>query len=968
MNQRNFTIKLASVIALVLLCISLRPVHAQQNASLVGVVQDELSGLPGVNVRVKDQNSKGAITDLAGKFRLTNLPTGKSTLVLSFIGYENHEVEVDLTAGETKDLGEVNMKVLVTELDDVVVKGTYFPSQQRALNIKKQSPGIMEVMAADAIGKLPDRNAAEAVQRIQGVSIERDQGEGRYALVRGTPAEWNSTLINGDRLPASDGTSDNSMGTRSVPLDIFPSDMIEYVQLSKAITPDMEGDAIGGSINFITRTAPQNKTFNVSLGGGYNGQAEKPMYSASMLYGDRIGKFGFMVSAAYWNRNWGSDNYEVEYNFSSPDPKEQFAVDNLQLRDYMGQRTTLGLNVGLEYEFNTNHRIFARGVYSDFTDNEIARQHNFYFLENMAEVMTRNGKFTIQLSGGEVGGEHNLGNGWSLDWKASTYLNDMSTDDPKSLPKDERGYPMAFFQQRGVVFDDLVDGYKYLQVDDPSGDPEDDIQPDMQGSLDPQQLVLSQLLSYGIGSREQDVSGQLDIGKKINEKLTLTAGGKYKHKTREGGTPLTIWIPGAFLGIPNSPAPATLADLQTESFPENGGFLQEIGSPYEDILIDQITTKQLRELYTDDVLNQYGMYKISRGEDSPDAATGFYTGKESVVAAYIMGEYSISDQLMLIGGVRNESTTVDYKGKQVTTTLDANGDEVSIIQDVENHKTTNALLPMLHIKYSPQENLNIRAAYTRTFARPNFSDLNPGEVRNDQTRTITKGNVDLNPTYSNNLDLMAEYFFQDVGLLSGGVFYKQITDVIFKDQSILNISGQNYQVIEPKNLESAWLAGFEVGISKRMSFLPGALNGFGVEANYTYTRSELEVPRYEEQGGQVVTLMDKQSLPRQPKNIFNASVYYEKYGLMVRVAANFKGKYIDIIRQEAGPENYRWYDKNLTVDLSAAYSITKSLRFFLELNNLTNAPLRYYHGVSERPEQVEYYSVRGQAGLRFNLF
>lgn len=955
---------------LLFMCFALFGFAQSNTGSIRGTIKDNSGSLPGVNIQVKDLKNNGGTTNLSGEFRLNNVPAGTQTIVVSYIGYKTTEFPITVVAGKNTDMGALVLEESSMELADVVIKGTYLPSQQRALNIKKKSLGIMEVMASDAIGKLPDRNAAEAVQRMQGVSIERDQGEGRYALVRGTPMAWNSTLINGDRLPASNGTSDNSSGTRAVPLDIFPSDMIEYVQLSKALTPDMEGDAIGGSINFITKTAPQEQMLNLSVGSGFNAQSNEPMYSGSLMYGNKFGKFSIMASAAYWDRNWGSDNYEVEYNFASEDPKQQYAIDNLQLRDYLGRRTTLGLNLGMQYEFNPNHKLYARGIYSNFRDNEQGRQQDYYFLENMAEVMTRNGVIDINLSGGELGGEHNLKDGWSVDWKASTYKNEMSNNEPSTLPEDERGYTITYFQQRGVAYDGLAsDGFKYLNIDDPSGDPYDNIQPQMSTEFDPSQMAMSQILSYGIQSLEQDYTGQFNVKKDVNNRLKLKAGVKYRNKERTGGTPTYIWIPGAYLGIPGSPAPATLADLDREEFPANGGFLEELGNPYEGQMIDQITMDQVANVFSEEELAEYGMFKIARDKDNPDAAPGFYEGNEAVLAAYIMGEYKLTDKITLIGGFRNENTEINYDGNQVITSVDGNGDEITTVEQVSNNRNTNAFLPMFHLKYSPKDNINLRAAYTKTFARPNFSDLNPGETRNDQTRVISKGNVDLNPTFSNNFDLMGEYYFKDVGLFSAGVFYKDITDVIFTSQSIVNLDGQNYQVNTPKNLEDAWLFGFEAGISKRLSFLPGFLSGLGVEANYTFTKSEVAIPQYSTDANGEISMEEHiSSLPQQPTNIYNAALFYEKHGLMIRVAANFKDKYVDIIRQDAGPENNRWYDKNLTVDLSAAYSITPKMRVYLELNNLTNEPLRYYHGVEDRPEQVEYYSLRGQLGLRFNLF
>ena len=181
--------------------------------------------------------------------------------------------------------------------------------------------------------------------------------------------------------------------------------------------------------------------------------------------------------------------------------------------------------------------------------------------------------------------------------------------------------------------------------------------------------------------------------------------------------------------------------------------------------------------------------------------------------------------------------------------------------------------------------------------------------------------------------------------------------MIFESNTQRIIEGETFNVSTPLNASDAWLLGFEIGLQKRLDFLPGFLSGFGVEANYTFTDSEVQVP------GRDV----KQPLFGQSKNIYNASLFYEKYGLSARIAANFKGSYLDEL-QGSGPEQDRYYDDNLNLDFSASYNISKKIRIFMEVNNLLNEPLRYYHGDTNRPEQTEWYSLRGQAGVTVNLF
>ncbi|MEL7338839.1 MAG: TonB-dependent receptor [Bacteroidota bacterium] len=938
-------------------------VWAQGNATLIGKVRDASGSLPGASIKIVN-TEQGAITDLNGDFRIGGLEAGKQSLQISFIGYKTKEISLTIADGETKVLETIELSESITELQEVVIKGSYIPSQIRAYNIQKAAPNIQNVIAADGIGKLPDRNAAEAVQRIPGVSIERDQGEGRFALVRGTPSQWNANLVNGDRLPSTDGFS----GTRQTALDVIPSELIEYAIVSKALTPDMEGDAIGGSINFLTRRAPESRLLNVSLAGGYNDQIRQGNYNASLIYGDKIGeKFGFLLSAAVWNRPWASDNYELEYNFDLP-AQQGFSVNQQELRDYEGIRNTVGLNLSAQYDVNANNAIYVRGLYDIFSDYEFAREHIYTFPEGPdedpnegeASLRARTAGFLTTLYGGEIGGEHNLSSRLSLDWKASTYTSDVTFgNNIGTIPAEESGIQIVQFAQSGAFANVSNDNFMYWNFDSPNGvgggNAGDPFQPNFEGALTPQAMVNSLAGVFRGESNEADLVGQLNLQYEASPRFKLKFGGKYRNKTREAINQTNFFIPLALFG---APLPLTsYADQAVEPYDVKGGFLQELGQPYDALLLaETITPEAIDDLTADVFANKDAYFPFT---SAPNELAG-YTGTENVLAAYVMGEYDFNNQFSVLAGVRYEFTTVNIDGFEQDTS--------GTLTTINETASYGALLPAVHFKYSPSANANIRLAYTRSFARPNFADLNPNRVVSDLGGGITQisgGNPELNPTFSNNFDLLGEYYFKDVGVLSAGVFYKSLTDLIFTNLSQETIDGQLVRLSEPRNLKSATLLGFELAFSKRLTFLPGFLSGFGVDANYTFTSSEVEVPTFDP--ATLEESISVQTLIGQPSNIFNFVLFYEKYGLTARLAANFKGAYIDQYRIEAGPEHYRYYDQNLTVDFSASYAIQPNLRVFVEVNNLTNEPLRYYHGITERPEQIEFYSVRGQAGIRFSL-
>jgi len=902
--------------------------------------------LPAAIVQTKGISTQ---TDLNGNFSITLSDTGRVHLTISYIGFTTAEKDIHVPLG-ILDLGNIILEPSVNTLGEIVINGSTAGSQIKALSIKKNATGIMEVLASDAIGKLPDRNAAEAVQRIQGVSIERDQGEGRYASIRGTPIQWSASLLNGNRLP----TASLDYTDRRIQMDIFPSELIQYVQLSKAITPDIEGDAIGGSINFITRATPLKRTFSINAAGGYNGQSQKAGYNGSLVYGDRIakGKLGYIVSAVIWDRTSAQDRYNLNYDFSNANATQAYSITDLQLRDYIAHRRTTGFNGGLEYKFNEKHKIMAKGLYSEYMDAQRVRENYFYFNNKTSTITTRAADYHTSLYSAELSGQSDFSNQLSLDWATSVDKSEFKFKNPDY-------YPMATFSQT-AAYDGLApDGKKYLAMDshEATGDVIDRILPHLSPTtpISAETMKLSQVVLIRSTNKEENKRLALNLKYTTDSKLTLKFGGKFIHKDKLVQNPYSIYLAGKA-----GPAP-TLASLGTEPYPYNGGFLTEIGAPYNNVIIDQMPISEVRNLATPEGIknNKLYAYRLDSATNA-SGATGYFTGTENVYAIYGMGEYKISGKIMLIGGIRNEYNKVTFNGNKVTTV--AGGKQ--LVNTLSQDNSYNAFLPMLHLKISATPDDIIRLAYTRTFTRPDFSSLNPGTTQDDINRVISRGNANLKPTFASNFDLMAEHYFGGIGVLNFGAFYKKLSDLIYSNQSSEIIDGIQYNVSEPANLQNAWLAGIEAGFSKRFTNLPGIWKGFGLDANYTYTNSRVKIPRFA--GG--VTVEDESVIPKQAKHIFNLSLVYEYGKFMARIAGNYKGKYLDVIRQTAGPDHYRWYSDNFSVDFSTSYSITPKIRLFAELNNITGAPVRYYHGTYDRAEQAEWYSVRGQVGLSAKLF
>lgn len=928
--------------------------------NIKGTITSKDGTLPGASIHgVTFKLSTSS--DLNGEFTLNAQVTGKAKIAISYIGYATKIIDLELNSG-MNSLGNIE---LIAEhknsLNEVTISGSMAPSQAKAYSIKKNSNAIMDVMAADAIGKLPDRNAAEAVQRMQGVAVARYHGEADQATVRGTPFAWTSTLFNGNRLPSS-----NVMGNRSSVLDAVPSEMIQYVQVAKAITPDMEGDAIGGSINFITRTAPTTRQLNVSAAGGYNTFSKNGTYNASLVYGDRFlnDKLGVMLSGAIWDRQWGADSFDASYNTGLADPQQKKSINTIMFKRYMGSRQTMGVNLGTEYKFDASNKIFFRGMLNKFNDIRPVYESYVDYTNSRYQYNYRYSHYQTSLKGAELGGEHQLSSRLKLDWTVSDYKSKYYLETPPTYGT--KGLPISTFRQKITGgFNNLSnDGKRYWGFDSPNGVGGDPMHFDAglnnpAETMSADKLLLQQLVIAQLDNSEHDRNAQLNAKINVSNKINLKVGGKYRHKYREStyGSSI-VFMPGAALGVPSSPAMVSLSQLETKDFPSGSKFFGTMDGNHSQYIMNPLTKNQLFNLYSNDFLTPNGFANVTP-KTNP---TALYNGKEQVFSAYAMTEIDATDQLKIIAGVRNEYTSMELKGSKATT---AGTPAVTTISESTVSNNYNALLPMLHLKYALNEKSNLRAAYTRSFIRPSFGDMTPG-TSVDNTKnpmTISQGNPDLKPTFSNNFDVMAEYYFDNIGIISGGAFYKKINDIVFTNASMQNINGTDFMVTQAKNLNNSTLFGFETGINKRFDFLRGFWSGFGTELNYTFINSKVNVPRGT---GNNITL-DKTSLPNQSKHLFNAILFYERDRMMVRLAGNYRGSSVETINQQLGPDFYIWTAANFTIDASATYTINKHLKAFVELNNLSNEPVKIYMGDSRRLTTSEWYGSRGQAGIRWDI-
>lgn len=936
-----------------------------QAQTIRGTVVGKSNGsLPGANISIVDADVK-SVSSIDGDFNILSPKLGEVNLKVEYIGYETKLFPITIKKG-TNDIGYITIEPenkaendKISNIQEVTIKRSNALTQAKAYEIKKNNNAIMEVIAADAIGKLPDRNAAEAVQRVQGVAVARYHGEADQATVRGTPFAWTSALLNGNRLPSA-----NVLGNRSFVLDVVPSELIQYVQVAKAITPDMDADAIGGSINFITRTAPAKKTLSVSGAGGYNTFSRNATYNGSVVYGDRFfkNKLGVLLSGAIWDRQWGADSFDATYNTGLANAAQRKSINTVMMKRYMGTRRTIGLNGGLEYKLNADNKIYFRGMFNKFDDIRPVYESYVDYTNSRYQYNFRYSHYQTELYGLELGGEHSITSKLHADWAVSDYTAKYFLDTPPT--NSIKGLPIATFRQKILGgFNNLSsDGKRYWGFDSPNGvggeyeDYSSDVK-DPNEVMNPNKLLLSQLVIAKLDNNERDRIARVNLKYDVTSGISLKIGAKYRHKERES----TYGYNAVY--APTTANLLNLSQLSTTDPPKGTDFLGAMNGNFNPYVMNPPTKDQLFQLFSPESLQQNAFKDFSNAASN---ATSVYTGEESVFAAYAMAEIKATEKFRIVGGFRNESTRLTLNGTKSTVSGTA-PNTTSVLSPSVVESNYNAFLPMLHLRYNFTPQANVRFAYTKSFIRPNFGDMSPGSSIDNTAspNRITRGNPDLRPTFSQNFDLMGEYYFSNIGIVSGGAFYKKISDIVFSDTSMLNIGGTDYMVTQSKNLQDSRLYGFEAGINKRFDFLPDFWNGFGVEFNYTFINSKVDVPRMVAGMQQ----FDETSLPNQAKNLFNAILYYENSRLMVRLAGNFRGKSVESINQNLGPDYYIWSDKNFTVDFSASYDISKKVKLFIELNNLSNESLRQYMGDNKkRITSQEWYGSRGQMGVRWQIF
>jgi TonB-dependent receptor len=342
------------------------------------------------------------------------------------------------------------------------------------------------------------------------------------------------------------------------------------------------------------------------------------------------------------------------------------------------------------------------------------------------------------------------------------------------------------------------------------------------------------------------------------------------------------------------------------------------------------------------------------GEEDKEETSGNFNAKENIYASFFRWDQIVTARLKAVAGLRYEYTDIEYDGF----IFDPDGEGEGIPTGTQTSNYAN-LLPSILLKYDISENTKLKVAWSNTMARPSYFDLVPYVIINREDEEIERGNPDLNTTNSMNSDLMIEHYFQSIGVISAGLYYKNIDEYIAQQTYSETIDETEWLIYQPINAGDAQLFGFEAAFQRQFNFMPGFLKYIGLYANYSYNYSQVSNIKLEGRENEDI------SLTGTPEHTLNASLFYESKKLTLRTSLNYASEFLDEYGSEAFEDRY--YDKALHVDFSGSFDITQNLTLFAEVNNLLDQPLRYYQGESKYTMQEEYYGIRMQSGIRFNF-
>ncbi|WP_070413838.1 TonB-dependent receptor [Pseudomonas lundensis] len=808
----------------------------------------------------------------------------------------------------------------VTEHVEVVGQAA---SIDQALKEQRNSDNIESVVHADGVAQLPDANVAEAVQRLPGISVERDQGEGRFVSVRGLGPDLNSVTINGTLVPSPQSAR------RAVALDVLPSELVQSLSVIKTLTPDMDANSLGGTVDVQSLSAFDHKglfyTGTSEAGYNQNTHQTSPKFSGAISdrfsLGDGIDNFGVAAALSWNKRDFGSDNVETG---GAWDFNDGARLNSFEQRVYDISRERTGGGLNFDYKPDDDTQLYLRTLYSRFKDSETRNSTSLEFDKPQAAGELGKAKAKRKLKQREetqeiqsyvFGGERMLGL-WTLSGQAG--YSRSSEDSPGHIAgatfKGNSSFPNSGFYDTEKPRPIIGAGFY-----DPSNFTLDKVDWEEQDTRDTEKNLRLDL------ARDYDVEGYAS---------QVKFGGKVSRRNKDND--LNAWVYKDF-------DDAGFNDAQLNMTPfDKGNVHYQLGQ-----FGPGISGGAIKDLIGG--LNPGDYY------DEQESRANDFKMREDINAAYVMNTVDIDDW-RFIAGMRYEGTEFEAKGTGVR-------DGAFEAQDTQ--RDYHHWLPGLHARYQLDKNTQLRAAWTNAVVRPTFGQLAPGFVIEDGEASF--GNPNLKPLESSNFDLGIEHYMGQAGTVSAFLFYKDIKNFVYNND--LAGSGEWVDFTEAHtyaNGDSAKLYGLELAYSQKFDWLPAPWNGLLLGANTTFSRSSASIEGVDQGTGR--NRKRDIDLPNQSDTVGNLMLGWEDDTLSLRLSANYKSQYLYELAGISDKAHDLHVDAQTFVDFSARYSLTKNLQVSFEAQNLTDQPYFVYSGHRRYNNQYEEYGPTYSLGLTFTHF
>lgn len=820
-------------------------------------------------------------------------------------------------------LGSTAFEASAQTIEEVVVVATPIrDSQKAAIQAKRDANNVVDVIAADTIGRFPDQNLADSLGRVPGLAIERDQGQARFINFRGAPFRYTKIAFDGvDVLGAEDG--------RTPRFDAFPSVITSRISVNKAIDASMPGESTIGFVNIETFKPSSRKGWSFT---GEAGQGNQELgdvgidkYNGRLSYSNE--HFGILVFGSHNLRGRITDNREYEYADTDGDGLDDSVV-NLDFRSYRGEREDNAYGGRIEFALNDTSTAFFSSLYSEFIDREERNQFDFDFdplaLGSsefvpviVASRLLEDGRYENSTFTTTAGYD-----GLIESWTVTGRLNYTETENTTFIP-----LPASF----GGVVGGTVD---ITSIRDPQIDLTQVGAPGTTVDINTVDYAANLGLVFANGIETEatkvlfNAARDMEFGGRATE---VKFGVQYDSREAVGGDTLV------FGGFPDS---VNIADFVTDD------------------LWDSDFNNSIRGRTVDNRA-LLDAWQAATGGISADFDDNTLIGiDEDVLALFAMAttEFGWGN---IVYGLRFESTDFNSSGSLVN--ADGSLTDVSSDNDYSN------FLPSVHVNIDLAEALKLRLSASTGISRPRYAEVRASQSVDPIELEVDGGNPELDPEESYGVDAALEWYFADASLLSIGAYHRQIDNVIYPGTDTVDGSIYAPGLIAPGtpttfnsffNGDDGELTGVELNfIGSAQDLLPAPFDGFGFSGNITWVDSEFTAP----------TLGDQTfDLPGTSELIYNASLFYEKAGFSVRLNYQYRDDWLSTTENDSLTE---FWEETERMDASIRYTLPQpilggSFTIAVNGNNLTDErDVRYVNGRAT-PNQVEGFGRRWVVSVR----